>query len=88
MPTTHVLHLASTRLWLCRLKLREMLLPQVVDRQQLRDTRSRPDTGNGQSNGSLASTWAVPAELFPRSLSEKSRRLADEVCLACLASGA
>ena len=58
-----------------------MLLPQVVDRKELRETRSRPDTGNGQSNGSLASIWAVPAELFPRSLSETSRRLADEVCL-------
>ena len=64
-----------------RLKLREMLLPQVVDRQQLRDTRSRPDVSNGKSNGSIASIWAVPAELFPRSLSDKSKRLADEVSL-------
>ena len=68
-----------------RLKLREMLLPQVVDRQQLRDTRSRPDVSNGKSNGSIASIWAVPAELFPRSLSDKSKRLADEVGPALIA---
>ena len=66
--------------WLsCRLKLRELLLPKVVDRGQLRETRARPS--NGVSNGAASNIWAVPADLFPCALPQRTQRLADEVCL-------
>lgn len=63
-----------------RLKLRELLLPKVVDRGQLRETRARPSAGpsNGASNGAT-SIWSVPADLFPRDLSQSTKRLIDEV---------
>ena len=73
-----------------RLKLRELLLPKVVDRHKLRETRARAPSGNGVGN-----VWAVPADLFPSQLPQATQRLVDEVggpgslscaSLACLPS--
>ena len=62
-----------------RLKLRELLLPKVVDRGEMRERRGAPEAGsNGASNGS-GNIWAVPADLFPCELPQGTRRLVDEV---------
>lgn len=60
-----------------RLKLRELVMPELVDPKQLRETAARP---KHLTNGSeVHRLWHIPAELYPNQLSGETAQLAQDV---------
>ena len=52
-------------------------MPELVDPAQLRETTARPKLP--ENGAAVARLWAVPPELYPRSLSGETTTLAQQV---------